>query len=58
MKKSTIIIGLILLLFIGGYFLFPFVVTLFKSLIGIFAIILIVVGIFIGYIIPKRKRNE
>jgi hypothetical protein len=55
MKKIIIIIGIILVLFIGGYFIFPFIVALFKSLIGIVAIILIATGIFIGYKLAKRK---
>ena len=60
MKTKTIIIivGFVLLLIIIGYFTFPLVLVLFKSMIGMIALVLIGLGIFIGTLIPKKRRNE
>jgi amino acid permease len=58
MKNILIIIGILLLLLIGGYYIFPFVVMTFKSLIGVFFILLIAIGVYIGYKLPKRRKNE
>jgi len=60
MKTKTIIIilGIVLLLIIFGYFTFPLVLVLFKSVIGMIALVLIGLGIFIGTLIPKRRKNE
>ena len=58
MKNVLIIIGILLLLLICGFYLFPLVVVAFKAVIGLAVILLIALGIYIGYIIAKKKNNE
>lgn len=57
MKNILIIIGVLLLLLVCGFYIFPMVVVAFKAVIGLVVILLIALGVYIGYIIPKRKRQ-
>jgi VIT1/CCC1 family predicted Fe2+/Mn2+ transporter len=57
MKNILIILGIFLLLLVCGFYIFPLVVVAFKAVIGLVFILLIVIGIYIGYIIPKKKKK-
>jgi hypothetical protein len=52
-KTLWIIIGIIAVLCVAGYFIFPVVVVIFKAIIGLNVLILIAAVFFIGYLLSK-----
>jgi hypothetical protein len=52
-KTLWIIIGIMAMLCVAGYYLFPVVMVIFKAIIGLNIFILIAAGFFIGYLLSK-----
>jgi hypothetical protein len=53
-KTKLIILLVIVLLCIIGYFIFPLAAVMFKIAIGLIALLLILLGVFIGRITKKN----
>jgi len=55
MKNILIIIGVLLLFLVGGFFIFPFIIMAIKALIGLFFLILIIIGFILAYYLIIKK---
>jgi uncharacterized membrane protein len=58
MKTKTILIIIVVVIAIAviGYYTFPLVLALFKTAMGIIALLLVALGIAIGTIVSKLKK--
>lgn len=52
-KTILIIIGVVILLCVIGYLLFPVFVVIVKAIVGLHVFILVALGLFIGYLLSK-----